>query len=50
MGGLLAGAASMFLLPGVGTVLIGGPLVNALASSAVGAGLMTTGATLTHLT
>jgi len=48
--GLLASAAGMFLVPGIGTVIIGGPLVNALTSGAVGAGLMTTGAALTHLT
>ncbi len=49
LGGLLAGTAGLFLLPGIGSVLIAGPLVNALAGGAVGAGVMTTGAVATHL-
>lgn len=48
--GLLAGAAGMLLLPGIGPVLIAGPLLDALAGAAVGAGIMVTGAALTHLT
>lgn len=47
--GLLAGAAGMLLLPGIGPVLIAGPLLDAIAGAAVGAGIMTTGAALTHL-
>jgi len=50
LGGLLAGAAGMFVLPGIGAVLIAGPLLEALAGAAVGAGLMTAGAAVTHLT
>jgi hypothetical protein len=50
LGGLLARAAGMFLLPGIGAVLVGGPLVSLLLSGAVGAGLMTTGAALSHIT
>jgi hypothetical protein len=50
LGGLLAGAAGLFLLPGIGPVLIAGPLIQALAGAAVGAGAMTTGAAATHLT
>jgi hypothetical protein len=50
LGGLLAGTAGLFLLPGIGAVLIGGPFVSVLVSGAVGAGLMTTGAAMTHLT
>ncbi|MGA7594601.1 MAG: hypothetical protein WCA64_05325, partial [Gallionella sp.] len=50
LGGLLAGAAGLFLLPGIGPVLIAGPLIDALLGAAVGAGLMTTGALATHLT
>lgn len=50
LGGLLAGAAGLFLLPGIGPVLIAGPLLDALVGAAVGAGLMTTGAAVTHLT
>lgn len=47
--GLLAGAAGMLLLPGIGPVLIAGPLLEAIVGAAVGAGLMTTGAAVTHL-
>ena len=50
LGGLLAGAAGLFLLPGIGPVLIAGPLIDAILGAAVGAGLMTTGALATHLT
>lgn len=48
--GLLAGAAGMLLLPGIGPVFVAGPLLEAIVGGAVGAGLMTTGAALTHLT
>jgi len=47
--GLLAGAAGMLLLPGIGPVFIVGPLLDAIVGGAVGAGLMTTGAALSHL-
>ena len=50
LGGLLAGAAGLFLLPGIGPVFIAGPLINVLAGGTIGAGLMTTGAAATHLT
>jgi len=50
VGGFLAGAAGLFLLPGIGPVLIAGPLLDAIVGAAVGAGLMTTGAAVTHLT
>lgn len=50
LGGLLAGAAGLLLLPGVGPVLIAGPLIDAIAGAAVGAGVMTAGASVTHLT
>jgi len=50
LGGLLAGATGLLLLPGIGPVLIAGPLIDAIAGAAVGAGLMTTGAAVTHLT
>jgi len=50
LGGLLAGAAGLLLLPGIGSVLIAGPLIDAIAGAAVGAGLMTAGAAATHLT
>jgi hypothetical protein len=48
--GLLAGAAGMLLLPGIGPVFIAGPLLDAIVGAAVGAGLMTSGAAMTHLT
>ncbi len=50
LGGLLAGAAGLFVLPGLGPVLIAGPLVEAIAGAAVGASLMTAGAAVTHVT
>jgi len=50
LGGLLAGAAGLVLLPGIGPVLIAGPLVDILAGAAVGTGLMTSGAAASHLT
>lgn len=49
LGGLLAGTAGLFLLPGIGPVLLAGPLIDAIAGAVVGAGLMTTGAAATHL-
>jgi hypothetical protein len=50
LGGLLAGTAGMLLLPGIGPLLIAGPLLDAIAGAAVGTGVMTTGAAVTHLT
>ena len=50
LGGLLAGAAGLFLVPGIGPMLIAGPLINALVGGVLGAGVMTTGAAATHLT
>ena len=50
VGGLLASAAGLVLLPGIGPVFIAGPLIDAIAGAAVGAGIMTTGAVTTHLT
>jgi hypothetical protein len=50
LGGLLAGAAGLLLLPGIGPVLVAGPLIDAIAGAALGAGLMVTGAAATHLT
>lgn len=47
--GLLASAAGFMLLPGIGPVFIAGPLIDAIAGAAVGAGVMTTGAAATHL-
>ena len=50
LGGLLAGTVGLLLLPGIGPVLIAGPLIDAITGAAVGAGLMATGAAATHLT
>ncbi|HUX31849.1 MAG TPA: hypothetical protein VMV78_14670 [Thiobacillus sp.] len=50
LGGLLVGAVGLLMLPGIGPVLIAGPLIDAIAGAAVGAGLMTAGAAATHLT
>ncbi len=50
IGGILASAAGLLLLPGIGPVFIVGPLIDAIAGAAVGAGLMAAGATVTHLT
>jgi len=50
LGGLLAGAAGLLVLPGIGPVLVAGPLIDAIAGAAVGAGLMTAGAAVSHLT
>jgi len=50
VGGLLASAAGLLLLPGIGPVFVAGPLIDAIAGAAVGAGIMTTGAVATHLT
>jgi hypothetical protein len=50
LGGLIAGATGLLLLPGIGPVLIAGPIIDVIAGASVGAGLMTAGAAVTHLT
>jgi hypothetical protein len=50
LGGVLAGAAGLVVLPGIGPVFIAGPLIDAIAGAAIGAGVMTAGAATTHLT
>jgi hypothetical protein len=51
--GLVTGAAGLFLVPGTGAVLVAGPLVEALAGGAAGAGVgggaLAGGAALSHL-
>ncbi len=51
--GLLAGAAGMFVLPGIGPILAAGPIVEAivgvLGGAAVGGAAMTGAAAVTHL-
>ena len=50
LGGLLASVVGLFVIPGIGSVFIVGPLINSVTGAAVGAGLMTAGAAITHLT
>ncbi len=50
LGGLLAGTSALLLLPGVGPLLLAGPIIDAIAGAIAGAGLMTGGAAITHLT
>jgi hypothetical protein len=51
--GLLAGASGMFVLPGLGTLLVAGPIVEALgaaiAGAAVAGGTMAGAAAVSHL-
>jgi hypothetical protein len=51
--GLLTGAAGLFLVPGLGAVMAAGPIVEALAAgaagTAVGGGVMSAAATVSHL-
>jgi len=49
LGGLLAGAGGLILIPGVGPVLVAGPVIEAIAGAVAGAGIMTAGAAATHL-
>ncbi|RMG35793.1 MAG: DUF1269 domain-containing protein [Gammaproteobacteria bacterium] len=49
LAGLLAGASGMFLVPGVGTLLLVGPVINALTGAVLGAGLMAGSALATRL-
>ncbi len=50
LGGLLAGAGGLMLIPGIGPVLVAGPIINAVVGAVAGAGIMTAGAAATHLT
>ena len=49
LAGLLAGASGPFFVPGVGMLLVAGPIINAITGAAVGAGLMAGSAVATHL-
>lgn len=49
LAGLLAGASGMFFVPGVGLLLLAGPVINAITGAAVGAGLMAGSAVATRL-
>ncbi len=50
LGGLLAGAMGLFVVPGVGPLLVLGPFVDLIAGAVAGSGLMTGAALVTHLT
>ena len=50
LGGLLAGAMGLFVVPGVGPLLVLGPFVELIAGAVAGTGLMTGAALATHLT
>jgi hypothetical protein len=51
--GLITGAAGMFFVPGLGAVMAAGPIVEALAAGAAGAGVgggvMSAAATVSHM-
>lgn len=49
VGGLLAGGGLM-LIPGIGSVMVAGPIIKAIVGAVAGAGIMTAGAAATHLT
>lgn len=49
LAGLLAGASGLFMVPGVGALLLAGPIINALTGAALGAGLMAGSALATRL-
>ena len=49
LAGLLAGASGLFFVPGVGILLLAGPVINAITGAAVGAGLMAGSAMATRL-
>ncbi len=50
LGGLLAGASGLLVIPGVGPILAAGPLIEILVGAATGAGLMAGAAAVTQLT
>jgi len=49
LGGLIAGVSGLLLVPGVGPLLVAGPIIDMLAGAATGAGLMAGAATLTRV-
>jgi hypothetical protein len=50
VGGLLAGATGLLVIPGVGPLLVAGPLVDIIAGATVGTGVMASAAVVTRLT
>jgi hypothetical protein len=49
-GGLLAGATGLLLIPGVGALLVVGPLLDIIAGATIGTGVMAGAAVVTRLT
>jgi len=47
--GMISGAAGMFVLPGLGAMMLIGPIAEALAGAAIGGGLMAGGAALSEV-
>ena len=50
VGGLLAGATGLLLIPGVGALLVVGPLLDIIAGATIGTGVMAGAAVVTRLT
>ncbi len=50
LGGLLAGAMGLFVVPGIGPLLVLGPFAELIAGAVVGTGLMSGAVVVTHLT
>ena len=50
VGGLLAGATGLLLIPGVGALLVVGPLLDIIAGATIGTGVMAGAVVVTRLT
>ncbi len=50
VGGLLVGASGLLLIPGVGPLLVAGPLLDIIAGATIGTGVMAGAAVVTRLT
>jgi hypothetical protein len=49
LAGLLAGASGLLIVPGVGALLVAGPMINAIAGAVLGAGVMAGSALATRV-
>lgn len=49
LAGLVAGASGLLIVPGVGALLVAGPVINAIAGAVLGAGVMAGSALATRL-
>ncbi len=49
LAGLLAGISGLMIVPGVGALLLAGPIINTIAGAALGAGVMAGSAVATRL-